>query len=57
MRMVNIPSPSDDAEFYEAIRREHALVLAHLERTIGPGVPPFPVPSPAPTAASGTASH
>lgn len=57
MRMVNIPSPSDDAEFYEAIRREHALVLAHLERTIGPGVPPFAAPSPAPAPASGPASH
>lgn len=54
MQMVDIPEPSGDAEFYEAIRREYALVLAHLERTIGPGVPPFPAPS---ATAAASASH
>jgi len=52
MRMVGIPVPSDDAEFYEARRREYALVLAHLERTVGPGVPPFPAPAQAAAAAA-----
>jgi dipeptidyl aminopeptidase/acylaminoacyl peptidase len=57
VQLLNVPYAENDAESYEATRRVYAAILAHLERTIGPGLPPFAAPASQARASAPTGSH